>query len=267
MIFKFVFRKSICVFTLAFILSTSSVSANKHQFQWQVGEELVYKVNWLFIRLGTLKIQVLDKLTMDGSTVYHTKMFIDSNPLLLFVNIHSVYESYINEDFYPHLFLAEEKIEGVTYWTEYRFNYADSVIYVKMTNTEDTTEVIVKQLPLDERLQDGMSLVFYARGNVHLQKKKKLTAFYEAQKGKLDINIRGKKRKIQIAAINSSLPAYELDGKAHFKAIAGFGGYYRGWFSTDNQRVPLKAEMKVFVGKVKIELEKWKNWDPIQNDK
>lgn len=44
--------------------------------------------------------------------------------------------------------------------------------------------------------------------------------------------------------------------------IGILNGDFEGWFSTDNRRVPLAARMKVFVGSVYIELEKWVKWTP-----
>ena len=252
----------IIFFILLLNIITPAISLDDDSFKCQIGKELTYKVKWSFIRLGTLKLQVVDTLTIDSTFIYHTRMFIDSNPLLFFINMHSVYDSYIGEDFYPHLFIANEKIDGVTYKTRYRFNYADSLIHIKMTDVKDTTHIIEKKLPLDEKVQDGMSMIFYARGNVQLKKTEKLTAFFEARKGKLDINFKGKNNKIKINSINSPVETYKVFGEANFKAIAGFGGKYSGWFATDKQRPPLKAMMKVFIGNVKIELEKWKRWNP-----
>lgn len=48
----------------------------------------------------------------------------------------------------------------------------------------------------------------------------------------------------------------------NIKGIAGITGPFKGWFAADKQRVPLKAELKVFVGSVKVELEDWKGWEP-----
>ena len=254
--------KIIIVFICILLHFPISLLSGDDNFQWQIGEELTYKVKWSFIQLGTLKLQVVDTLIIENTFVYHTRMFIDSNPLLFFVNIHSVYDSFIGENFYPHLFIAVEKIDGVTYKTRYRFNYEDSLIDVKMTDVKDTTHIIEKILPLDEKVQDGMSMIFYARGNVHLKGTEKLTAFFEAKKGKLDIHFNGKAKKININSIDSPIDTYKVFGEAHFKAIAGFSGKYSGWFAADKQRPPLKAMMKVFIGHVKVELEEWKKWSP-----
>lgn len=256
--------KIITTCMLILTLLPAMLLSKNNSFQWKIGEELTYKVKWMFIRLGTLKLQVCDSLQMDNCRVYHTRMFIDSNPLIFFVNMHSVFDSYIDENFYPHLFIADEKIEGVTYKTRYRFNYVDSLIEVRMTDVKDTTHIIEKKLALDEKVQDGMSMIFYARGNVCQQRTDTLTAFYEAQKGKLKLRFKGPGEKIKIGSIEHVLKTYEVDGAAFFKAIAGFGGKYRGWFAADNRRPPLKAEMEVFIGNVTIELEEWKKWKPVK---
>lgn len=249
----------ICVILPLFYANSLS---NEKEFKWIIGEELTYKVKWSFLRLGTLKTEVVDSLRMDGRKVYHTKLYIDSNPVLFFVNFHSVYESFVNEDYYPHLFLAEEKIDGVKYDTRYRFNYTDSLIEVIMTDIEDTTNVIEKTIPLEEKIQDGMSLIFFARGNIQKPAKLDVKAFYNAKIGDLFLRIKGKGEKIKIGALKNAVPTLEVDGKTNFKTIAGFSGKYRGWFSMDPQAPPLKAKLKVFVGNVSVELESWKRWEP-----
>ncbi|MBN2091592.1 DUF3108 domain-containing protein [candidate division KSB1 bacterium] len=245
---------------LVLFISVFSDNYAQNKFRWVLGEELTYKVKYGFLRLGTLTMQVADSMQMDEQKVYKTLLYIDSNPMIFFVNMHSVYESYIDENFYPHLFLADEKIDGKYYKTRYRFDYPNKIIDVKMTDLEDTSKIIIKQMPMEEKVQDGMSLIFYARGNVHLAKEETLTAFYEAKKGKILIRFKGKGESLRIDAFESSQKSYAVDGQAHIKAIAGFGGKYEGWFATDAQAPPLKAKLKVFIGYVTVELESWKNW-------
>ncbi|MCI0513474.1 DUF3108 domain-containing protein [candidate division KSB1 bacterium] len=260
------FKKIVPIWMLIFFLLSSVrpwlQAGEKQAFLWTLGEKLSYKVKWSFVRLGTVRLYVLDSLEMDQCQVFHTRLYIDSNPLLFFVNMHSVYESYIDKKYYPHLFIADEKIEGVTYKTRYRFDYVERIIDVNMTDMKDTNHVIIKRLPLDEKVQDGMSLIFYARGNVRQTKQEELTAFIEAKKGKLQIRFKGDGKQIKIDAVEHPLDTYEVDGQAHFTAIAGFNGKYRGWFAADPQFPPLKAELKVFLGNVHVELESWEKWKP-----
>ncbi len=126
-------------FILVLFLPTK-ILPDDNSYQWQIGEELTYKVEWQFIRLGTLKVQVCDTMKMDSVTVYHLKLFIDSNPTLFFVNMHSIFESYVDKDFRTHLFRSVENIDNKKYNTNYRFDYRDSLIYLQMTDVKDSHE-------------------------------------------------------------------------------------------------------------------------------
>jgi len=244
------------------MLFPASIFSDDDSFQWQIGEELIYKVNWSFIRLGTLKLQVMEKRILDSTFVYHIKLYIDSNPLLFFVNMHSVYESFIDEQFLPQLFLANEKIDNITYKTEYRFNHADRLIHINMTDIKNPTKTIARDDSLNETIIDGTAMIFYARSNVASVKTDTITTFFEAKHGKVHINFKGKNSKIKIEALPAPVKTYYVDGSIKMNSIAGLTGPFKGWFAVDRQRPPLKAELKVFIGYVKVELEEWKKWNP-----
>ncbi|MBN1155804.1 DUF3108 domain-containing protein [candidate division KSB1 bacterium] len=247
------------------VLTTAGTTkAEGSVFQYQVGEELIYKVKWAFLRLGTLRLVVNDTLQMNDRLVYHMQLYIDSNPLLFFVNMHNVYNSYIDEHFRIQLFTAEERIDDVLYKTEYRFNYQDSTIFATLTSIEDPTQIIRKEIELDELLLDGSSLIFYARANVHHVKEESLTTFFEAKKGRVQINFQGEKGREKIDAYAGEIETYYLDGMMDMIGIAGLTGPFKGWFAVDSQRPPIKAKMKVFIGYVTVELEDWKNWDHLK---
>jgi len=53
-----------------------------------------------------------------------------------------------------------------------------------------------------------------------------------------------------------------FNGELFFKGIAGITGPFETWYSADNSRVPILANMEVFIGQVEIELVRWKNWSP-----
>lgn len=244
------------------MLFPASIFSDDDSFQWQIGEELIYKVNWSFIRLGTLKLQVMEQSMLDSTLVYYIKLYIDSNPLLFFVNMHSVYESFIDEQFRPQLFLGNEKIDNITYKTEYRFNYADRLIHINMTDIKNPTKTIVRDDSLKEAIIDGTAMIYYARSHVASVKMDTITTFFEAKHGKVHIHFKGKAGKIKIDALPEAQETYYVDGIIKMNSIAGLTGPFKGWFAVDRQRPPLKAELKVFIGSVKVELEEWKKWNP-----
>lgn len=231
-------------------------------FKWQIGEELTYKVSWEFIRIGTVSLSVVDTVTIHGAKTYHLKMKIDSSPWLFFVNMHSEFDSYLTEDTYPRLLICKEEIDGDDYDSRYQFDYENKEIVIHHEGVENPDKKIDKRMPLEKQIQDGISIIFYARKNCTTSKKEKLFVIAEAKEGVLDINFTGKTKDIEISIAQNKAPAYYINGEAHFKSIAGFSGGYKGWFSLDERRVPLAAEMKVFIGSVYLELEDWKNWQP-----
>ena len=231
-------------------------------FKWQIGEELTYKVSWGFIRLGTVRLSILDTVQIDGVKTYQARLDIDSNPWLVFVNMHSTFESYLMDSTFPRLLICDERIENKEYHSRYEFDYKNEEIIIHHEGIENPDKIIDKRLPLNKELQDGMSIIFYARANCHLEKSEQLTVFYAAQEGTLDINFTGQSDSIEVSFADEKMSAYYIKGEANFKAIAGFGGKYEGWFSTDKRHVPLAARMEVFIGSVYLELEDYKNWRP-----
>lgn len=242
--------------------SYPAAQAGENDFQIAIGEEFQYKVSWSFIRLGTLKLEVADTVRMDGTLLYHLKLNMDSNPVLFFVNIHSVYETFIDEMLRVHLFYANERIDNILYKTEYRFDYVSKLIHINMTDIKNPSNTIIDTQPLSHQaLFDGTGMVFYARANAHKTEADTLTAYFEAKYGKVSINFKGKKGAQKIDALQKPMPTYFIDGEVHMKAIAGLSGPFKGWFVIDSQRPPLIAELKVFIGSVKVELEDWRGWN------
>ena len=148
------------------------------------------------------------------------------------------------------------------YKAEYTIDYADSLILINMTDMDDTTKNIERSMPFERTILDGTSLVFYARKQAVSTKKDTVESFFESERGKVAFNFHGRKDQVTIAALDSPIECYSIDGKIETKGIAGVTGPYKGWFAADEQRPPIKAELKVFIGSVKVELEKWKKWEP-----
>ncbi len=246
------------------ILGTSSVLKPNQPptFQWHLGEELTYRVKWSFIRLGTLRLQLRDTLTINNQFVYHIQLRIDSNPVLFFVNIHNVYNSYLDDKYRLYLFHSKEKIDGIEYLAEYKFDYQNNRVYMKYTSMDDPNKVIIRDEPINETILDGSGLIYYTRSHLDSVHTDTVTSFFEGRRGKVRINFYGITDPVKINAYNRKLPAFYVDGNVGMKAVAGLTGPFKGWFAVDAQRPPLKAELKVFIGHVSLELESWKNWMP-----
>jgi hypothetical protein len=247
------------IFFLFFCIPFSGWGQTSH---WQIGEELTYNVRWGFLNLGTLNYRVIDTTRYNNELAYRVSLKIDSSPYVFFVSMHYYYESYISTDLYPMYFYGEE-IDGDTR-TRYRyfFDREGKKILTEVSLPNDTLNYQKKEFPMPTPVQDGMSLVNYARGNVYEPKSVNVTAFYDLKFGDFIINFVNNRIPLELDVFQQPIEGVELNGTTTIKAIAGFSGAFRGWFSTDGRAVPLRAKMKVFIGSVTVDLEKWKNWDP-----
>ncbi len=244
---------------LIFVFTTQSQAA----FKWQIGEKLTFRVRWSFVRLGTLEMHVVDSVRIKGRLLYRIKLRMDSNPVLIFVHLHNRYECLIDSLFRPVVYMVNEKNGEKRDVMIYQFDYDNNKVYWDILDSNDTTKVLEhKVLNLEHYMYDGISLTFFARGNAKLGASYRVYSFIEDRKGPVDMHFSEELHPLYFEPAKKKFSTFEVYGMFHLKGIAGVTGKYRGWFTNDDRRVPLKALMKVFVGNVVVELEKWEKWAP-----
>lgn len=230
----------------------------------QAGEELNYVVSYSFINLGEVKIRVKDQKTINGRNYYNAIAYIDSYEGIPFVNLHQIYESKVNQDYYSDFFRGIIKNDNYTTFTEYYFDYTDSKIRIrkgKFSPRElwiDSTTSVIKQF------HDGLSIFFFARMFSGKKNTMMLPCFVNEQKVKTKVNFYEETIPVSIAAINYDVDCVRLDGDMDFISIFGLTGYFEGWFSNDEASIPIVAKMKVLIGNITLELKSWKRegWIP-----
>lgn len=230
----------------------------------KVGEELNYIVRYSFINLGEIKIRIRDKKNINGRTVYNAVAYIDSYDGIPFVNLHQIYESNINNDYYSDFFRGIVRDEELTSFTEYYFNYRDSKVRIKKGRFNPMQLWTDSLAVVDRQFHDGLSIFFFARMFSGEKRSMTLPCFVNERKVKTDINFYNESIPVSIKAIDYDVDCVRLDGELDFISIFGLTGYYEGWFSNDDASIPLVANMKVIVGNITLELTSWKRegWIP-----
>ena len=127
------------------------------------GEELNYVVSYSFINLGEVRIRVKDKKTINGKNHYNAVAYIDSYDGIPFVNLHQIYESKLNDNYYSDFFRGIVKGDDYTTYTEYYFNYDESQIRIKRGKFSPKEIWIDSTTSVDKQYQDGLSIFFFAR--------------------------------------------------------------------------------------------------------
>lgn len=229
----------------------------------EVGEELTYVVKYSVMRLGEIKLTVIDKKTEINKTYYTAIAEINSYPSVPFVSLHQIYKSTLTPDLFSALFIGTIKHDNYTTVTKYVFNYDSSKIYVtkgKLNSKPDIDSVFL----IKKKYHDGISLLYYARLLSGSESDIKLPTFVNEKKEVTEINFTNQIEDISIDAVNYDIDCYYLEGESNYISIFGLTGVFEGWFSNDDASIPIKAKMKVLIGNISIELKSWKRkgWNP-----
>lgn len=230
---------------------------------FSIGEELTYKVSYSIFTLGKIVVQVKDTVTKNGIIVYRAKAFIDSD--VPFVNLHQVFYSEIDPALYSRYFtVTDTKDPKEMTYIQYNFNYAkNKVLYEIGTKPKNIIQRRGEQA-VTEPQQDGLSLFYFARGNIHTSGTRDVPIFINEKSFNTHFNFTNKTGTQEISAVQYPIATKEFNGKAEFTGIFGMTGEFRGYFSNDSAAVPIVAKMKVILGSVHIELDQWKRdgWIP-----
>ncbi len=229
-----------------------------------VGEELTYVVKYSVMNLGEVRIKVKDKKTVNGKTFYVTNAYIDSYSGIPFVDLHQIYESYLDQNLYSDYFKALILGDEYTSYTEYNFNYKKSQIHVKKGKVNPPQVWTDSITSVDKKYQDGLSIFYYARMNTGHNKSEKVPSFVTEDKVYTKLNFYNKTEGVSIDGVDYDIACVKLDGETDFISVFGLTGYFEGWFTADEAAVPVIAKMKVIIGNITLELKSWKRegWTP-----
>lgn len=241
----------------------SHITSNENKYL-KVGEELVYVVKYSVLKLGELRFKIIDEKKINGKNYYRAVCYIDSYPSIPFVDLHQIYETKMNENYFSSYFKGIVKDDKFNTFTEYFFTYDENKIHVLKGNL-DTGEIWTDTTgQVNKEYQDGLSLFYYARMNTGKNNNVILPCMVNEKLAKTKINFYPDRRKISIDAVDYPIETVYLDGSTDFVSIFGLSGDFEGWFTNDEAAIPVKAKLKVIIGNIEVELKNWKRegWNP-----
>ncbi len=253
----------ILMLLLVFVLVPPAHAQPTEGFSLMEGEELVYNVRYAFINLGQVRIRVLKSVNEPGSVTVQTKGYIDSYDGVPFADLHATYESWVDTAIFAKRFIGKSRDGDWWRYSRYNFDYEHARVLME-SGTRDTIVSQRDTLAISGRIQDGLSLFFIARKNLHSGRAMNFPAIIERKNVNTYINFTGKRTSVEIDAVEYPIDVIEFEGKAEFVGIFGLTGDFEGWFSNDNARIPIMAKMEVIIGSVTLELMEWKRpgWTP-----
>jgi hypothetical protein len=253
----------ISITVLGFVLEYESDPNVLGSKRIEVGEDITYVVKYLAFEIGEIRLKVLKEILEDKDTIYSAIAYIDSYDGIPFVDLHQIYETKFDKKLISHYFKGTIFGEDTTF-TEYFFNRNKKNIHI-IKGRQSTKKIWKDTLAAYDRdYQDGLSLFYFARVNTGQQKKVNVPVFINEKYEKTYINFYKEVEDMDIDAVDYDIACVRLDGETEFRGIFGLTGYFEGWFSNDENAVPIVAKMQVIIGSIKLELKQWKKkgWMP-----
>jgi len=244
--------------------NTQSSSQLKNTGVFLVGEELIYEVSYLGIGIGKVRIKTTKVHNDEFGTSYSTIAYMDSYEGIPFVNLHQTYESKVHEDYYSLYFRGTVKEVEFPSTTEYFYDFNNEKVRVLRKSTTTPEVWIDTTLALRKGIQDGLSILFYARGWAGTGKKVDAPCFVNDKLVSAKVQFPTKVGETDIDVLDYDIAVTKVFGSTDFVSVFGLTGDFEGYFSSDEARIPIVAKLNVVIGSVKLELKQWKRsgWTP-----
>ncbi|HMN47706.1 MAG TPA: DUF3108 domain-containing protein [Ignavibacteriaceae bacterium] len=228
-----------------------------------VGEDITYVVKYLMFEIGEVRLKVTKQEVSGTDTIYTAVAYIDSYSGIPFVDLHQIYETKFDTKQISHFFKGTILSSDTTF-TKYDFNRQTKKIHILKGRERTHTIWTDTLVNYDHNYQDGLSLFYFARMRTGQKKTVQVPCFINEKYEKTYINFYNEVEDKDIDAVDYDISCVRLDGETEFRGIFGLTGYFEGWFSNDNQAVPIVAKMQVIIGSITLELKEWKKkgWMP-----
>lgn len=246
------------------ITRKNPVAYNASEVKFEVGEELVYVVRYSVMRLGEVRVKITGKDIIDGKNYYRAIIYIDSYKGLPFVDLHQVYETVMTPDYYSKYFKGIIKQDSVVSNTEYHFDYNKSEVKIHKWFTNSDKAPVDSTCEVHKKYQDGLSIFYYARAHSREKREEIVPTFVNEKKVSTEIKFNTELDDASVDAIDYDVDCTHMEGHVNFISVFGLTGYFEGWFSNDEEAIPIKAKMNVIIGSITLELKSWKKqeWTP-----
>jgi hypothetical protein len=224
------------------------------------GEELIYEISYLGIKLGSIKMVTEKMVDFQGKKVYKNKAYIDSYAGIPFVDLHAIFESWIDPSVtFSRKFIGLTKAEKGWVTDDISFNFEKNLVILNRYMGSQNYKY--REFQTNKRWNDGTSLFYFAREFVHSKRNFLVPTVMNDDTTSTQINFIGKKENVEISSINYPVKTVYFNGQANWEGLYGLSGKFEGWFSDDLARIPIKAKVKVYLGSATIELKSWKRKD------
>ncbi|MCU0452694.1 MAG: DUF3108 domain-containing protein [Bacteroidetes bacterium] len=218
------------------------------------GEQLTYAVKWSFIRLGTVRVRQSLAAPMTGDTM-SVEIEGASAAGLPFINV----------QFFSTALLDVRRPTNIRYELltgadrRVRTLYATDPVapYALAVSSENGRITRLDTLTADPAFYEGTGLLMLTRCASGFDTTVTLPTIMDHALGTTTITFSSAIEEVTVPAFGRPIRSHPFHGTTDWvgSSFAGMSGGFRGWVSTDDARRILRAEVQLFLGSARIELE------------
>ncbi len=263
-------RRYLMPLLLASAVALKALPGDSATLVFLPNEELRYSVKWKFIRLGTITIKRIDDGADDRA--FRVSMLVESNPSIPFVDIREYNESLIDAATFKTIeFKGDYRNKKTRTKIRHVYDEPDRTIYHYEWDGTSGICTVADTVRNAPPFVNGPSLFAYTRIRSFSSGLLDVPTFVNGSVRNTRLDFLHGTEEIKIGVWPYPVRVRKYHGKADWEGgtSQGLSGDFTGWISADFAAVPIRAEMKVVIGSVRIELESWQrpDWTPLTSQR
>jgi len=248
---------SVCILLLLLVYENTFADGTA-RFPYIPNQEFQYAVRYGPLRIGTIRLAARADTSFKGSLAHHLAISFDSNPDIPFIHLQSRTESYVDaKGGYALATLSHDMTDSGWVTTWYDFDYEGRKISYTVSYNGRTVSERSEPMQFDGRYQDGLSLVLFLARRADILDTVLVPTVVESGQQLTLVAFNRKEDTVALGEIGKKILCFHVSGRANYRALFGVTGDFQAWISADPFRIPVQAKLRVLIGSIVIELEKW----------
>jgi hypothetical protein len=254
-------KKIVIIFLFALISYNNSNSS-----VIQVGEFLEYNVSYLGVSIANVKVYCDGYETIGNRSVAKIRTDVFTYGHIPLINAKAKMEGWVDKGgIFSHKFIRNLTIRNNPWeFQKIEFDYKQNILTNnKWINNISTSSINLEFQP-SYRIHDAIGLFFKARFAATPGNSSKVLTYLDEAPFYTNIRYSSQKENISVDGVKNPVRTIYCKGSADWQKQFGLTGEFEAWFSDDMARIPLKGKLDFIIGKISIELVKYKRegWTP-----
>ncbi|MFQ5632070.1 MAG: DUF3108 domain-containing protein [bacterium] len=129
------------------------------------GETLTYTVEYMTLEIASIRFEVLERVDTLGTTLFHVRAEIISNPKIPLLTVNDKYESYFDSEFHSYYYYGEGLTRRFAFRVEGAFDYENRILRAREFRRRGKDEKLHAEMTkeLFAKIRDALSLFYFLR--------------------------------------------------------------------------------------------------------